>query len=159
MDTLSHGLWGGVVFGRKKFLTAFLFGIAPDAISFGPFFILWAINGFPKITRKLGEPPDPSVIPQYVYSLYNITHSLIVFLLVAAVVIMLLDIKPILAWGLHILLDIPTHTKSFFPTPYLWPFPTPYFDGFRWATPWFMVINYSILAVAVYFTFRSEAHS
>jgi hypothetical protein len=38
MDILSHGLYGGVAFGResrKKYLIAFLFGVGPDLLSFG----------------------------------------------------------------------------------------------------------------------------
>ncbi len=43
MDVFSHGLWGGILFGRKNkrnFLLAFLIGIAPDVFSFGPFFLV-----------------------------------------------------------------------------------------------------------------------
>ena len=42
MDTLSHGLWGGAVFGEKgpgTWKWAFFWGMAPDLFSFGPFFV------------------------------------------------------------------------------------------------------------------------
>ncbi|MCS7184835.1 MAG: hypothetical protein NZ870_02780 [bacterium] len=160
MDTLSHGLWGAIAFGRKNkknFIAAFTLGVAPDIISFGPFFVEWALKEFPKIHRKLGEPPDPSMIPEYVYQLYNITHSLIVFGLLALILkIFIKDIKPFFAWALHILCDIPTHTKKFFPTPYLWPFETPYFDGIRWGPIWFIAINYTLLFITYYLTYKKK---
>lgn len=158
MDTLAHGLWGGVAFGRdtkKKFGWAFLLGMMPDFLSFGPFFVLWAINGFPN--RTPGEPPDPSLIPAYVYHAYNVTHSIVVWVAAALLLRKITGAFPwvFAAWLLHILCDIPTHTTKFFPTPYLWPLPTPYVDGFSWGQRWFMMVNYSVLAVAyLVFYFR-----
>ena len=55
------------------------------------------------------------------------------------------DAWPIGAWGLHILCDIPTHSTRFFPTPYLWPFHTPFINGLPWARPTFMIANYSLI--------------
>src|SRR5439155_3658591 len=82
MDTLAHGLWGGAVFGQRKesrWKWAFGLGMAPDLLSFGPFFLTrigdigerWANHRF--------GPPDPSIIPAYVYHAYNVTHSLVVW--------------------------------------------------------------------------------
>jgi len=39
--------------------------------------------------------------------------------------------------------DIPTHTESYFPTPFLWPLPTPFVNGIPWSTPWAMLANYA----------------
>jgi hypothetical protein len=42
MDVISHGLWGGVAFGRKNkkyFWWSFGFGIMPDLLSL--VFLLW----------------------------------------------------------------------------------------------------------------------
>lgn len=137
MDILSHGLWGAIAFGRRNrraFWQAFFFGIAPDFFSFGLFFIQrlfeWESSG---VVFKAG-PPDPAMIPEYVSSLYNITHSLVVFLVVFAVVYAITRrvFIPMLAWPLHILFDIPVHSTAFFPTPYLWPFATPFVNGYSW---------------------------
>ncbi len=52
MDIVSHGLWGGAAFGRKNkksFWVAFLFGVLPDLLAFGPFFI-----GIQSGRRRLG---------------------------------------------------------------------------------------------------------
>lgn len=158
MDTLSHGLWGGAVFGarsRRLFWAAFACGVAPDLISFGPPTVQWALAGFPRIYRP-GEPPDLSKIPTYVHSLYNVTHSLLVWGLLFAILWLVLRRPPwpFGAWGLHVLADIPTHTTRFFPTPFLWPFDTPYLDGFRWATPWFLIPNYLLLIAALVLVLR-----
>lgn len=84
MDIVSHGLWGAITFGRKNrssFWLAFVIGLAPDLLSFG---ILWTAA-----TIGLEDKPDfsqgtplESSIPPYVHQLYNVTHSLIVFLVV-----------------------------------------------------------------------------
>ena len=40
MDIISHGLWGGIAFGRKRrslFWWSFGFGVMPDLFSFGIF--------------------------------------------------------------------------------------------------------------------------
>ena len=67
------------------------------------------------------EPPDPSIIPAFVYHAYNVTHSLVVWLAVSLIVWRLGKRWPWIlgAWALHVLCDIPTHSTRFFPTPYL----------------------------------------
>lgn len=152
MDIISHGLWGGIALGRssrKSFWLAFLFGIAPDLLSFG-FVILGAFvaHGF-EFWRGIGHPPDPAKIPAYVYHLYNVTHSLVVFGLAFGVV-WLLRGKPLWemgAWGLHVVVDIFTHTTAFFPTPFLWPLLTVRFNGWAWSDPVIFVPNVVLLAV------------
>ena len=49
------------------------------------------------------------------------------------------------AWLLHIVCDIPTHVARYFPTPLLWPLPTPFVDGVPWSTPWLMAANYAAM--------------
>ncbi|MFZ1626633.1 MAG: hypothetical protein WAT81_02400 [Candidatus Moraniibacteriota bacterium] len=47
MDIFSHGLYGGIAFGRRsrpRYWLAFFFGIAPDLFSFGLFFVLTLLN-------------------------------------------------------------------------------------------------------------------
>src|SRR5262249_2950033 len=154
MDTLSHGLWGGLVFGRCHFFWALFFGAAPDLFSFGPFFFRWAWMGFPPFPQAPGlRAPALDTIPHYVFTAYRLTHSLVVW---AAVFLVLWAIfrKPIwvfCAWALHILCDIPTHSTRYFPTPFLWPFPTPYVNGVPWSRPWFMITNYGLLVLGLSF--------
>ena len=139
MDVLAHGLWGSVVFGRKNWTwwaASFLVGMAPDLIAFGPY--------------MLSRPQHWMQFPPYVYQTYNATHSLVVWALLTSLVWLVRKEFPWLmgAWALHILCDIPLHDISFFPTPYLWPLPTPFIDGVRWAQPMIMIPNYTALAVA-----------
>lgn len=161
MDTLAHGLWGRVAFGRSSRRSgwlAFFLGMGPDMFSFGPFFLMWALRGFQPMHRAPAGHPDPSAIPHYVYAAYDVTHSLVVW---GAVFLLLWAWKkrPVwlwAAWGLHILCDIPLHTRAFFPTPYLWPFPTPFVDGFRWASGGFMLVNYAALTGAYVLAHRAR---
>ena len=157
MDTLSHGLWGGIAFGRKSrklFWQSFAFGVVPDILSFGIFFVLTFL-GFASRPNWASGPPPADAIPSYIYTLYDLTHSLVIFAVVFLVVWLLLR-KPVytmLAWPLHILVDIPTHSLQFFPTPFLWPL----FDGIRvdgipWSHPYIFIPNVVFLAV-LYFWF------
>jgi hypothetical protein len=151
MDVISHGLWGGIVLGRKNkrnFLLAFLFGIMPDIFSFGILTLLTWLGIQKEIDWSAGMPPM-SAIPQYVHTLYNITHSLIIFAVVFGLVFLITK-KPIwvmLAWPLHILLDIFTHSLEFFPTPFLWPIANYYFNGINWSSPYIFFTNWLILII------------
>lgn len=165
MDILSHGLWGGIALGRssrKRYWLAFLFGVAPDLLSFGPVFAsgLW-LNGL-EFFRGIGHPPAASLIPDYVHHLYSLTHSLLVFGTVFGIV-WLLRGKPMLemgAWGLHLGMDIFTHSNAFFPTPYLWPLSDAHFDGLPWTDPRIFVPNVLLLALlyAWFFFKRKKAN-
>lgn len=154
MDVISHGLWGGLGFGRgsrKDFWWASFFGIAPDLFSFGIFLVL-AFFGFEAHPDwSSGQHPDPTQIPAYVHSAYNVTHSLVVFS-IAFGVVWFIRKKPLFtlsAWGLHILMDIPTHSTAFFPTPFLWPIASVSIDGIPWSSPIIMIPNI-VLLVALY---------
>lgn len=157
MDILSHGLYGGVAFGRNNrlsFWLSFLFGIAPDLLSFGLFTAGTWVGFFDHPDWSSGNHPDPVDIPSFVHSLYDVTHSLIIFALVFAVV-WLIRQKPLWelgAWGLHILVDIPTHSAAFFPTPFLWPVSDFTVDGHNWSRPEIFIPNV-ILLVGLYMWF------
>jgi hypothetical protein len=152
MDIVSHGLWGAIALGRRSrgsFWTAFLFGIAPDLFSFGLLFANGLLLHGLDFLQNLGRRPDPGLIPAYVYHLYNATHSLVVFAAVFALV-WLARRKPLLemgAWGLHVAMDIFTHSDAFFPTPFLWPISDARFDGMPWNQPLIYVPNLLLLAL------------
>ena len=142
MDVVAHGLWGGAFFGRKnkpQWRVAFLLGVAPDVLAFGPFFI-----------SQIGS-SSWVTFPRYVHQSYDITHSLVVWAAVTCLVWFFRKSFPWImgAWALHILCDIPFHRLDFFPTPYLWPLSTPFHNGTSWARPIFIVANYTAI-VAVY---------
>jgi len=153
VDTLAHGLWGGVGFyaaGRRKFASAFVLGMAPDLLSFGLFHVSqpeWIVQ---RLSGEGSGPPPLNLLPEFVSHAYNFTHSLVIWGALFALIWLLRKSPPLpfLAWGLHVLCDIPTHGLSYFPTPYLWPLPTPYVQGIPWSTPWFMIANYTALLIA-----------
>ncbi|MFQ5683280.1 MAG: hypothetical protein ACE5HC_08420 [Candidatus Binatia bacterium] len=153
MDTLAHGLWGGVGFyphGTKKFTAALILGMSPDLFSFGLFHVThpgWLKSLF---AGEVSGPPPLAMLPEFVYHAYNLTHSLVIWAALFSLIWWIRRHPPwvFLAWGLHILCDIPTHSSRYFPTPYLWPFPTPFVEGISWATPWFMAANYTAIVLA-----------
>jgi hypothetical protein len=143
MDIFAHFLWTFAIYWQhpKRWLAGFI-GMVPDLLAFGPVFIMNIFTGHRGV-------PSLSSIPSYVYAMYNITHSLVTFTILALILwfaarkwFWLLG-----GWLLHIIIDVPTHTNAFFPTPFLWPISTLKFSGISWGTPWFMLANYSSLFV------------
>ncbi len=153
MDVLAHGLWGGAGFlsrGGKTFAAALVLGMAPDLLSFGLFHLTHPQWISQRILWEFSGPPPISILPDFVFYAYNLTHSLLVWSVLFGLIWVWRRHPPwvFLAWGLHILCDIPTHSSAYFPTPYLWPFPTPFVQGISWATGWFMATNYTALLLA-----------
>ena len=146
MDLISHGLWGGLVLGRRRsFLGAALFGLLPDVLAFAPYLVLRAVRG--------GLPDvfvHPRSYPQWVLLLYNSSHSL-----VAAGLIFIVLRRwrprlaiPFLAWPLHILMDIPTHSADNFPTKFLFPLSGFHFDGVHWRSRHVFLANWTAVVLA-----------
>jgi len=155
MDTLSHTLWGGGLFGfRGRPKTALLFGALPDLAAFGPWLTYRLATG-----RFEPGKPDLSIIPDLVFGTYDVTHSLLVAGLAVALAFRLRPALafPMLAWPFHILMDIPTHTREFFPTPFLWPVSDFTVAGIPWATPWIWLPNLAGLALLLGWRLRRRA--
>lgn len=151
MDTLSHGLYGGIAFGRKSrwgYWLAFFFGIAPDLLSFGVFMVFAWLGIWEHPDWSSGQHPDPAAIPAYVHAAYSVTHSLVIFAVIFALVwiIRRRPLMEMLAWPLHILVDIPTHSDRFFPTPFLWPISDFTVNGYPWSRPEIFIPNVVLLA-------------
>ncbi len=151
MDFVSHALWGGVALGRKsrkQFALAAGISILPDLLTEGLFGLLLLLN--------IGGMPDwehghPNITdyPVFAQILYSATHSLVVFALLFGA-IWLMARRPIwivAAWGLHILIDIPTHSLALFPTPFLWPLSDFIVDGISWDSPIVWTIDIALLLV------------
>ncbi|MEK7097328.1 MAG: hypothetical protein AAB906_00600 [Patescibacteria group bacterium] len=180
MDIFSHGLWAGIVAKAanessdsankiKKPVRVWrmvFWGVFPDLFAFSlPFvWMFWNIifgglkfSDFPR--PEAVEPAARDTLPvfQLASYLYNISHSLIIFIAVFAVV-WLIWRRPIWemsGWLLHVLIDIPTHSYRFYPTPFLWPLSEWKFNGFSWGTPWFIILNYSAI-ILVYWILRRK---
>lgn len=145
MDIFAHGLWSYAIFHKKKYvLLATLFGILPDILSFGIIFMINLING-----NFQRGPPLIDSLPRWLFAAYNLTHSFVMFIAVFVLIYFVTKkwFWPLTAWAIHILIDIPTHSTRFFPTPFLWPASNYKFDGISWATSWFMLVNYGSLLV------------
>ena len=160
MDILSHGLWGAIAFGRKSranFWLAFVIGLAPDLFSFGILWVAAVLGLSEKPDFSHGTPPESS-IPLYVHHLYNVSHSFIVFLLAFLLIWFMLKrpLWELSAWELHVLVDIPTHSFVFFPTPFLWPLSDWKFNGWQWMAPTILVPNYAVLFL-LYAWFLAQA--
>jgi hypothetical protein len=84
--------------------------------------------------------------------LYPAGHSLLVFLLVfgTASILARRVVFEMLGWLLHILIDIPTHSFSYYATRFLWPVSDYRINGIPWWTPWFWAATYGAL-LGVYF--------
>jgi len=190
MDVFAHGLWAGAVAKavNKNFTIAgkikkplktwqmILWGIFPDIFAFAlPFvWMFWNIafgslkfSDFPRPENI--EPAVRDTLPVFniASGLYNISHSLIIFIVIFGLIIFVnrfllppsLKLRripwEISGWLLHILIDIPTHSYRFYPTPFLWPISEWKFNGFSWGTPWFLILNYSAI-ILIYWILRKK---
>ena len=154
MDTLSHALWGKGLFGYRKYRWfSFLFGVIPDLLSFGLYFLFnLLINPSP---IKFGK-PELSEIPEWVFMLYDFSHSLIIATLFILIVYKINKdfCFPMLAWPFHIVLDFFTHSVQYFPTPILWPISDYRFDGIPWSNKYVMLVN--VIGVFLVFIYRRK---
>ena len=157
MDTISHALWGKGLFGYRKYkwLPVF-FGAVPDLASFGLYFLYNLIIN--PTTMKLGK-PELTDIPSWVFTMYNISHSLIIALLfIMLVYIIKRDVCfSMLAWPFHIILDFFTHSKEYFPTPIFWPISDYRFDGIPWSNKYIMIGN--IICIFFVFVYRRKTNN
>lgn len=139
-------------FGRRSkrlFLIAAAISIAPDLLAEGLFFVLTVpgVKGMPG-----GEPGHPNITdyPAFAQALYNATHGLVIFAAVFTLfwIVSQRAIWVVAAWGLHILIDIPTHSLELFTTPFLWPISDVRIDGIGWDDPAVLIIDTGLLIFA-----------
>lgn len=145
MDIFSHGLWAGAAaYGlNRKVKTPVsvwkfgAWGVFPDLLSFSVAFIWMRVTGT-RFDAYNAEPfgGDGQFIYQLTNTLYNLSHSLVIFLIVFGLIWLLFK-RPVWelgGWLVHILIDVPTHSYAFFPTPILWPISEWKFNGFSWGS-------------------------
>ena len=146
MDFFAHGLWSYIIFNWiRRPIYAIFFGLLPDLMSWTIYLFYRLFNG-----EAIGKPALLN-IPDWVYMLYNVSHSLFVVLLVFGIVYLIFKTVPIYmyAWPLHIILDIFSHSREFLPTPFLWPISDWRFPGISWGHPTFMIINYALIGICL----------
>jgi hypothetical protein len=56
---------------------------------------------------------------------------------------------PLLGWWSHIVIDVFTHSKDFYPSPIFYPFTQWGFDGLAWNRPWFLIANHGAIVLVV----------
>jgi hypothetical protein len=157
MEIIAHGMWAAAAaiatqratrarirIGWVVWWTAF-----PDVLAFGPSFAagLWL--------RLAGSPNSGSGDGHFLphvhvgLPLYPAGHSLIFFLLAFGLAAILARhiVFAMLGWLLHIAIDIPTHSLSYYATRFLWPVSDYRIDGIAWWTPWFWAATYGALAI------------
>ena len=121
-------IWGSAFFNIKIATYSFgpvtiaflrvLFGAIPDLLSFGVYFVFQIFSSGLDLEKSFSEK-----IPLWVYSLYDISHSLVIaFIFIGIAYNVNKDFAwPMLGWPLHIVIDLFTHSIEFFPTPIFWP--------------------------------------
>jgi hypothetical protein len=126
------------------------FGVAPDFFAFTiPFAIGLYKMTFSKtpVYEFFGHHGTVGGFDLASY-LYQFSHSLVIFALVF-ILVWVLSRRPrweLIGWALHILIDIPSHSAGFYPTPFLFPISDyKFLYGVSWANQTYMIINYSAL--------------
>lgn len=143
MDIVAHALWATVAAktvnrnhpARLRVAWFAAWAAFPDVFAFAPDVVTRLWRGH-----------------HHHFGLYELSHSLVVFVPVFALASLLFrrPVWELLGWALHILMDIPTHSAHF-PTPFLWPLSSYEFFGVSWRQWWFTAFNYSALALAFLF--------
>lgn len=157
MDTISHGLYSVFlvkgVFNKGKLWLAFLFGILPDIIPFGIPFITMIFSGL-----SFSRDNPSQFIPSYTNALYNFTHSLVIAFVIFGLIYLIKKKVYVwmLGWPLHILVDIPTHSGDFFPTPFLYPISNFTINGIGWGNPYIFFPNWILIAILAIIVFNKE---
>ncbi len=130
MDPLTHVALAYKFIGKRNLVL--LAGIAPDA----PFYLLyppWLLkHGQLASAFRRGDWTDP---PRWMATLHHVFHSIPVAL-AAGILIRLACQRwlrqELAAWLLHILVDIPTHTRRGWGPRFLWPLSSVVVDGVSW---------------------------
>jgi hypothetical protein len=176
VDILAHALWAGIgvtlarrrwkVTRRTAVITVGL-AVLPDVMHLLPIIAWWlfgdgtfaAIKAY-AIAAPGEEPMLPPLVNLWSHHLHCIMHSAIVAGAVTAMswVITRSLWIPLLGWWSHIVIDVFTHSASFYPVPVLYPITERGFDGLAWNTPWFMVLNYLTLAIIVLWLLWTDKH-
>ena len=164
IDIAAHALWaatGTVLLARRRALpvvTSFaLVGLAvlPDLMHTLPVtawaLFNWLPSEFMIYVKALPDrlKPLPESVELWSHHLHCIFHSGVIAMAVTLVAWRWNRVFwiPLAGWWSHILIDVFTHSDDFFPSPVLYPLTYRGFDGVAWNTPWFVVANYSTLAV------------
>jgi len=170
MDILAHGLWAGLgvralarrrrPVTRRLAVAAVVMALLPDLIHLLPV-LAWALGGGGTVAElwryAVALPGQEPGLPEWVGAAAHHLHCSLHSAPIALACSLALwrwraGLGLALAgWWSHIVIDVFTHSASFYPVPVLYPFTYAGFDGLAWNTPWFMVANYAaLIAVALW---------
>ena len=180
MDVVSHAIWGRhLTHGRLNWKVAAAMAVIPDLLAFVPSAIVQLLSGKPRV--EIDETTQTSDLPSIAWQMYQISHSLVwtfvLFLCIWGALEYIMkkqqrellksgkylqaEMKPraaatllIIPWISHIIIDMPTHTHRFFPTPFLMPFSDFMIDGIMWSTWWVWGLN--VIAIIVVWKFLNH---
>jgi len=146
MDTVSHGFWSALLWRADMWWFAVLFGVLPDVIAQTPKF-LYNLHRNKSFTGVLSE-DLPEGIAAYTFWAFHLTHSMIIASVLTGLVWIFFGVQWwMLAWHLHILVDMWTHRKEQ-ATPFLYPVSDFRFHGVHWSSKGFVAVNFLLLASA-----------
>ena len=167
MDILAHSLWAGVALTfaarriairRRTAVATVALAVLPDIVQFVPLlpWVLagdgtWAALRAFAIAVPGQEPALPPMVSLLSHHLHCTLHSVV---LAAALTLLLWLLLrrfwiPLAGWWSHIVIDFFTHSADYYPVPVLYPFTYWGFDGLAWNTPWFLALNYAVLACCI----------
>ena len=131
MDLITHTLITRKFIGKETSTT--VAGILPD-MSFYFTYPFWLARQEGGIQRSIetNEWPAP---PTWMITFHYMTHSIPVATTLALLAFAFTKRFPkkfLLAWLVHILIDIPTHSKKQWAPQFLWPLSDHSFDGYSW---------------------------
>lgn len=141
MDDVSHILWSYLfLYWTGHPWLAIIFGVLPDLLCFTPAFIyqiIWRPKGKDFVERYK---KFPGWMKTWAEQGYNVTHNLFTTAVITAIALFT-GAWWLLAWTLHVLMDIPTHSKGFYATPLFWPLWDFKIDGIPWSDKRIMIPN------------------
>ena len=167
MEIVAHGLWASAVAilanrSSKRRISvgwAVWWAAFPDVLAFGPSVVAGVWLRFAGAANPGSA--EGHVLPHVHIGLplYQAGHSLIVFLVAFAIVTLLAHrvVFEMLGWLMHIVIDIPTHSLSYYATRFLWPVSDYRVDGVAWWTPWLWVTTYAALGAVFLLLWKTRS--
>ena len=174
MDILAHALWAGagVTLARRRWplkpatvAATVALAALPDVVHLVPLLGWWAWGDGTLATLRAyalavpgQEPALPAAVQLWSHHLHCTLHSAVVALACSLFLWAVLRSLwvPLLGWWSHIVIDVFTHSADYYPVPVLYPFTERGFDGLAWNTPWFLVLNYAVLALTWLYLLRTR---
>lgn len=127
----------------------------PDILHLLPILAWWAFGDGSMTTLQayaIAVPDHKPALPPLVNLLSHHLHCIMHSAIVAGAATLLLWIMrrslwiPLLGWWSHIVIDVFTHSAAYYPVPVLYPITERGFDRLAWNAPWFLLLNYAVLA-------------